>query len=371
MIKLRYKKLKSGTFSLYLDIYTSDDKGNQKRQYEFLKLQVLKDYSKIKNILAEDRDTIDKAEEIRKQRELEIAGQLSGLKTRMAFNDHLSVNGYLETVCNKTGNQRIKTLLYHLNRYTDNEGITFKDLDREWLDEFKNDLVTNVSQNAAHNYLKLFRARIKDAFRNDIISKNPFEKFEMPKELESERTTLDKSEVEKLVATPFPSHPHVRLAFLFTCFTGLRSCDACALKWNDIIQEKNKDDNLFYYMNIRPFKTQKSSGKVLKVPLTQAAVDILVEAEKDKKLSDVVFDRLPNPRYTRDLLKLWAARSGIKKNVYFHAGRHTFATLSLTFGMDIYAVSKLLGHANVRKTEIYAKIVDEKKRNEIQKLPTL
>jgi integrase len=371
MITLRYKKLKTGKYSLYLDIYTTDDKGNPMRQYEFLKLQVSKDYSKIKNILSEDRENMDLATEIHRKRELEIIGELNGVKARLGYKGHLPVITYLESILQKTGNQRIKTLLYHLKHYMDNEKLTFGELDTTWLCEFKDYLVTNVSQNATVNYLKMFRARVKDAFRQDVITKNPFDKFEMPRELESERTTLDATEVEKLIATPFPSHPHLRLGFLFSCFTGLRVSDIYALRWQDVLKEKDAEGTPVYYLNIRPIKTQKSSGKIVKLPLTRAAVEVLEEMETGRGLDDKVFDKLPTDRNARNLLKLWVARAGIKKNVYFHAARHTFATLSLTYGMDIYSVSKLLGHTDIRNTEIYAKIVDEKKRQEIQKLPVL
>lgn len=371
MITLRYKKLKTGKYSLYLDIYNTDDKGNKMRQYEFLKLKVSKDYSKIKNILAEDRDNLDLAEEIRRKRELEVTGELNGVKAKMGYNGHLSVIGYLEGIFYKTGNQRIQTLLYHIKRYTDNEKLTFRELDIAWLNEFKDHLITSVSQNAAVNYLKLFRARVRDAFRQDMILKNPFDKFEMPRELESERTTLDTSDVEKLIATPFPPHPHLRLGFLFSCFTGLRVSDIYALCWEDVLIEKNAKKKPVYYLNIRPIKTQKSSGKILKMPLTRPAIEIIKELVKEKKLDEKIFYKLPSERNSRNQLKLWAAKAGVKKNVHFHAGRHTFATLSLTYGMDIYSVSKLLGHADIRNTEIYAKIVDEKKRKEIQKLPVL
>ena len=63
--------------------------------------------------------------------------------------------------------------------------------------------------------------------------------------------------------------------------------------------------------------------------------------------------------------------SGIEKNISFHTSRHTFATLSLTYDVDIYTVSKLLGHSDVRITQIYAKLIDKKKEEAIDKLPTL
>ena len=370
MIQLRYKNLKSGKYSLYLDIFSKDDQGNQKRQYEFLKLYTKKDYSKLKNIIADDRNIVDLAEDIRKKREMELAGEIKGLRTKQRTT-HQSALEYIRNYQKKTGDTHATSLLYHLNLFTEGQDIRFMDITPEWLTRFLEYFSTRVSHNTGKNYLKMLRARIMDAYRQDIININPFEKFDMPHELETRRTTLDAEEVKQLVATPFPSHPHVRLVFLFSCFTGLRVSDCEALQWSDISEETDPKGKRVHFLNIRPIKTQTTSGKILKVPLTESALAVLDEVRKEKNQSETVFCDFPTPRNARNLLKLWAARAKIKKNVHFHVARHSFATISLTYGMDIYTVSKLLGHVNLRHTEIYAKIVDEKKRHEIQKLPTL
>jgi integrase len=360
MIHLRYKPLKSGKFSIYLDIFSSDEQGNRKRQYEFLKLQVSKDYSKINNVVSEDRHTFDIAQDIRKKREMELAGEIKGLKTKQRTTYRSAIE-YIKSHHRKTGNIRIQSLLFHLNGFTKNQDVRFIDITQEWLHGFKEYLSMKVSHNTLRNYLKILRARINDAYKQDIITINPFDKFEMPGELEVKRTTLDASEVQTLVNSPFPTHPHVRLAFLFSCFSGLRISDIEALKWKEIYKETDGTGKITSCINICPVKTRSTSGKMLKVPLTAAAVAILEE----------VFCLLPSGRNARNLVKLWGARAGIKKNLHFHVARHSFATISLTYGMDIYTVSKLLGHQDLRVTEIYAKIVDEKKRLEIQKLPML
>lgn len=370
MIHIRYKSLKTGKYSLYLDIFSTDGQGNQKRQYEFLKLYTQKDYSKLKNIIADDRNIVDLAEDIRKKREMELAGEIKGLRTKQRTT-HQSALEYIRNYQKKKGDFHTKSLLFHLDNFTNGEDVRFMDITIEWLVRFQDHLATRVSHNTVKNYLKMLRARIKDAYRQDIITINPFDKFDMPHELETRRTTLDSEEVRKLVATPFPSHPHVRLVFLFSCFTGLRVSDCEALQWDDIAEEKDKSGKRVHFINIRPIKTQTTSGKILKVPLTESALAVLDEVRQEKNRSEKVFCNFPTPRNARNLLKLWAARAKVKKNVHFHVARHSFATISLTYGMDIYTVSKLLGHVNLRHTEIYAKIVDEKKRSEIQKLPTL
>ena len=77
--------------------------------------------------------------------------------------------------------------------------------------------------------------------------------------------------------------------------------------------------------------------------------------------SEPVFTGILSPSGTNTVLRRWVADAGIRKRISFHCGRHTFAVMMLDLGTDIYTVSKLLGHANVNTTSIYAKIVDQKK----------
>ena len=85
-----------------------------------------------------------------------------------------------------------------------------------------------------------------------------------------------------------------------------------------------------------------------------------------------MFYKLPDQVTNVDVrLKTLVKNAGITKHVTFHVARCTFATLTLSYGADLYTVSKLLGHSNVRTTQIYAKIVDENKRKAVNLMPTL
>ena len=78
--------------------------------------------------------------------------------------------------------------------------------------------------------------------------------------------------------------------------------------------------------------------------------------------ADFVFNTLPCNTLINDLVKEWAKQAGIvNKTVTFHTSRHTFGTMMLTLGADLYTVSKLMGHKNIETTKIYAKIIDQKK----------
>ncbi len=114
---------------------------------------------------------------------------------------------------------------------------------------------------------------------------------------------------------------------------------------------------------------QKKTGEPLYLPLSANALQWLPERGLAKD-SDKVF-ALPHVSTVEKFLPIWAKDAGINKHITFHVSRHTNATLMLSFGADIYTVSKLLGHTNVKTTQIYAKIVDENKRKAVNLIPEI
>lgn len=103
----------------------------------------------------------------------------------------------------------------------------------------------------------------------------------------------------------------------------------------------------------------KKTQKTLYLPLSGEALKWMPERGEAKDTDKVFY--LPYPTYINVVLKTWAQNSGINKTITFHTARHTFATMMLTLGADLYTTSKLLGHTQVKTTQIYAKIVDKKK----------
>lgn len=86
---------------------------------------------------------------------------------------------------------------------------------------------------------------------------------------------------------------------------------------------------------------------------------------------DRVFSSFKYSAWTILELKKWAFTAGITKNITFHTGRHTFATMMLSLGADIYTVSKLLGHKELATTQIYAKVLDKRKQDAVSLIPNL
>ena len=165
----------------------------------------------------------------------------------------------------------------------------------------------------------------------------------------NDRGYLEIDEVKKLMNTPC-NDEQTKMAFLFACFCGLRLSDIKDLKWKDI--KSGEDGTVVSKIQV---KTQQS----IIVPLSANALEWLPD-RGDSKGEDFVFT-LPSHFSINRSVKKWARDAEIEKNVTFHLSRHTFATTLLTLGADIYTTSKLMGHKNLRTTQIYAEVVNKKK----------
>ena len=178
-----------------------------------------------------------------------------------------------------------------------------------------------------------------------------------PQKERVERSYLELKDIQKLIATP-SDRPEIARAFLFSCFTGLRQSDVKNLLW------KNINDNTIQ------IEQQKTKSKLV-IPLSQTALNILDTGNVLHFPESKIF-KLNNDRtkINRALVR-WFKKAEINKKAFYHLSRHTFATLNLTSGNEIYTVSKLLGHKSLKTTEIYAKIIDEKKKQAVDNLPIL
>lgn len=368
-IKLRVKHLANGNKSIYLDMYM-----NGKRKYEFLKLYIIPEYNKSDRV--RNSETLKLANAIKAQRIIELQNQSHGFKINKM--SHIKLIDYIQGVAEKKSENEVrKTVLhavvYHLRRYDPND-TQLSRIDKDYilgfLDYLKAAKQTHTKKekllhvNTQVYYYKMLRYCLNYAVSEELISANPMNKMkneEKPHKHRTEREYLTIDELRKLAQTPF-YNTLLKKAFLFSCFCGLRHSDIIALTWGDIEMDGEGNSRLHII--------QKKTKEAISLPLSPEAIKQLPKRE-DAKDNDIIFKKLITLGRTNEILPKWAEQAGIKKHITFHTARHTHATMLLTLGVDLYTVSKLLGHTNIQTTQIYAKLVDESKKKAIDLIPNI
>ena len=377
-VRIRFKALKGGGQSIYLDIYA----GGGSREYKFLNLYLRPGTTREDK--AWNKKQMELANAIKSQYIVDIQNGVYGFKD-LNRTRKLNFIDYLQRMSDdyaKTGQKACRTLMEstikRLVRYR-GKNVNFNQVDKEYLIGFIDylnhesndfDAKKGESKPLSDVYKEALFARVMVALnkaeREGIIVKNPGKDIDhklKPHAKESTRCYLTLEEVKKIIDTPYTADNDVKPAFLFCCFTGLRHSDLVKLTWGEI---KQSPDGQFQIET-----TMKKTKHDVFIPLSENALSFLPERGNAKD-TDRVFPKLPLQPGNADVrLKTIVKHAGIAKNVSFHVGRHTFATLTLTYGADLYTVSKLLGHCNIRTTQIYAKIVDENKRKAVNLVPKL
>ncbi|MGG7035762.1 MAG: site-specific integrase [Flavobacterium sp.] len=215
--------------------------------------------------------------------------------------------------------------------------------------------VRNCSNNTAVKYIKNFHKIIKICLDNDWIEKNPFANYKS-KIKEVERVYLTQDEIQNLINKKIDNErlSIVRDIFLFSCFTGLAYVDVKNLTKGHISIGIDGEKWIFTHRQ----KTE-SASKIPILPVTQLIIDKYTDNPKcinSNKLLPILSNQKMNA-YLKEIADLCK----INKELTFHIARHTFATtITLTNGVPIESVSKMLGHKNLKTTQHYAKIVDKK-----------
>lgn len=207
------------------------------------------------------------------------------------------------------------------------------------------------THNTTMKFIQRFRTIVNFAKSTGLITADPFASYKLKFE-HTDRGYLDQEEIDKIYAKQFASKrlEQVRDMFIFGCYTGLSYIDICELKAEDI--RTMFDGNL--WIVTKRHKTQITSTiRLLDIP--KALLKKYEGKLPDGKLLPVISNQKMN-----DYLKEISEVCGINKKITFHLARHSFATLSLGYGVPIETVSKMLGHTNIKTTQIYARITDRK-----------
>lgn len=244
-----------------------------------------------------------------------------------------------------------------MKMFTEGKPMIFSIIDMNLLEDYKNFLINapqggskkgTITRNTASTYFSIFKAGLHQAFIDGYLTVDIAAKAKNIAYSDKQREYLTIDELNTLAATPC-DRPIMKRASLFSALTGMRHSDIQKLKWKEIIKDGEHYRILF---------TQQKTKGVQYMPISDQAYKLCGERGEPDRL---VFEGLQDPSWINKPLERWIKAAGITKHITFHCFRHTYATLQLTNGTDIYTVSKMLGHTKVTTTQIYAKIVDEKK----------
>lgn len=365
-VRIRFKRLADGNQSIYLDCYRDG-----RCCYEFLKLYLIPETTPFDKI--QNQETLKAANAIKAQKIIELANNTAGVKNvhkaKMLLVDWLHFYQDEQTrKGRKYGSQilnTIKTVVAYRGGKTQLAEVD-KDYCLGYIEflahAYKSRLGTPLKSVTIHNYCAVLGSALNSAKRAEIITNNPFQEIDQTDKIrvpESKRVYLTADEVKRLVETDC-KRTDIKRVFLFSCYCGLRISDIVNLKWENVITEG---------IQTRIEIVIQKTGNVLSLPLSDAAKRYLptkgTATDKDK-----VFN-LPTTYYINCSLKRWAKAAGITKNVSMHTARHTFATLLLTKDVNLKLIQDLMGHTDIKTTQIYAKIIDSKKVEAVNVLDEL
>jgi len=372
-VTLRKKKISKGRQSLYLDFYPPipHPETGQLTRREFLGMYL---FEKAKTPIDKQHNTenLKIAESIRQKRENflnkpEIYSQYEKEQLRLKELGEQCFVAYFRKLANKrkaSNHDNWVSALNYLETFT-NGSLKFEDLNEKFFDDFKEYLLTTksnrsdkttLSQNSAASYFNKVKTALKQAYKDDILQTDLNAKISPIKAAETRREYLTIEELNKLVKTPC-SNKLLKRAALFSALTGLRFSDIQKMVWGELEYIEGQG----HFLNF----SQKKTKGIEYYPISEQAYSFCgTPGQPTAK----VFEGLKYSAYHNKHLFQWIGAAGITKDITFHCFRHTFATLQLFNGTDIYTVSKMLGHKALKTTQVYAKIVDTAKRKAADKI---
>lgn len=378
-VRVRQKAIQDHRQSLYLEFYPAiphpTKKGKVQRK-EYLKLYI---HDKPKTTLEKqhNKQTLQLAEQVRQQWENrlnkpEIYTEFEREQLKKQENSALPFIPYFEhlTKTRKESNRNNwASCMEYLKLFADKdlqgETLTFAHVTERFCNGFKHYLQTapsrksgktTLSANAAASYFSKFKAALKEAYKDELLPKDINSKLSSIAQEDSDREHLTPQELQAMAKAPC-NDATLKKAAIFSALTGLRFSDIHKLTWGEIRHADGKGHSI-------AFRQQKTKG-MEHLPIAEQAYRLLGEPQAHDKL---VFEGLKYSAYKNRHLLQWTKDAGVRKHITFHCFRHTFAVHQLLNGTDIYTLSKLLGHKDLKTTQIYAKIVDSMKRQAMDKV---
>ena len=369
LVYLRSRPRKNGTTALFLRTNV-----NGVRKDEYLKLYLIPE--RTREDKAKNRETLALAEGIKAQRIIELQQLKFGVEAPVAKN--VLLYDFLGTIIDRkdgTTKASWKNCRAHLLRYEPNVRLKLADITPRWVQGFrdyldgkamqwdidgrKRDVAPSpISEGTKALMFQKFCSLLNLAVKEGVITRNPSLNVERFKAPESDREFLTVEEMRHLATVP-PPNDVVGRAFFFSCLTGLRWSDIVKLTWGEVQKLGGMTRIVF---------TQKKTRALEYLDINEQAVTLLGDrGDSDEK----ILDGLTNVTNTRALVTAWVKAAGINKHITFHCARHSFAIMMLDAGVDLYTLSKLMGHKSIETTQIYAKILDKNKQAAVTRIPKL
>jgi integrase len=345
-IKLRLKKTEYRGFSLYLDLWDG-----QKRYYQFLNLYAQANRGSLKR----DLQILRKAHHIREGKEANLHNGEKGTAILTLSKSNIDFIDFFADLAAEKVHRNWHSTLKHLQNFTTGK-ICLKNIDEKYCHNFKKYLLQRVNLNTASAYFKKFKFVLNAAVRQKYIENNPARNIHI-RPSRKPREFLTFEELKTIIAVPIPDQ-EIKNAFIFACFTGLKISEIKNLKFNQI------DHN---FLILYDGETKDSRG----LKLHQKAVEIIQE-QKEMRLknpAEEIFLLPADTIFVNHSIKTWMQKAGIDKHITFQCARHTFATMCLSYGVDLYTLSKILGHRDIKSTEIYLRLIETKPDQPADKLP--
>lgn len=371
-IKLRVKIL-SNSLSLYLDLYKDG-----KRQYEFLKLYLNEETDL--SVKEQNRQTLEVAYTILHEKIAELNKRGAGfISPKGKVNLIAYILYQADEALKRSGNKHgyyytLQALAKHISLYSGDD-TQLKQVDKDYIKGFISYLKTaknfnyqrtgtdrdkeiTLSLNTQHNLFMKFKYVLRKAVKADIITINPIDKLDnddKPKDEEGTREFLTVDEIKKLIVTSC-KNDILRRAFLFCCLVGLRYSDVSSITWGELADNDGSVLLRFKMKKVKRGENAYISDEALKwLPERGNASD-----------ENTIFSLPKNDSANKQLAR-WVKSAGINKHITFHCSRHTAATLNLSLGTPIETVSKMMGHTKIATTQIYAKIIDKKQKEAVNR----
>ncbi|MDQ3108270.1 MAG: site-specific integrase, partial [Bacteroidota bacterium] len=377
-VKLRKSKLKNG-YSFYFDI---SYKG--KRWTEWIKIHVKNSDDII--VKEENRKNIVLAKQMRSERDRELTVLGKGLPSEVRLREMDFFSVYDELCVPRIASAHIcKNIRKKIKTYNGvNKPLPIAAIDKPWLAGFLAFLKREgMAGNTVHQYFAFMGTILREAMCLGYIVGNPhslFGRHERPKLKRPKADHLTAEELDMFINTETKNiDEQLKQMFLLSCFTGLRWSDCQRVMWSNI-----RTVNINGQKQKMICLTQKKTKQEVMVPIT-ASAEVLLEKRKKEIMADLEPQSLfIFPRWSSEMektkakplrtalsyfMRSWARQVEFPRRFKFHMARHTYATWLIQQGVDLYTVSKLLGHADMSATTIYAHVTDQVKLQAAMRLP--